>query len=125
MRQPDAFDGITCDGELLHGGFLQVPLKILLNPRLSPGAKLAYQVLLFYAWKKRAYPGHEIVATDFNLPQRSLKRYLSELIADGQVQVQRRGRGHANAYHLPQPTLDLSDWDPKAVKAGRTLVQQP
>lgn len=125
MRPPDAFEGITCDGELLHGGFLQVPLKILLNPRLSPGAKLAYQVLLFYAWKKRAYPGHAAAAEGFSLPQRSLERYLSELIADGQVQATRHGRGQPNCYHLPQPTLDLSDWDPKAVEAGRTLVQQP
>jgi hypothetical protein len=111
MRLPDQFEGITCDGEILSDGFIQVPLKILLNPRLSPGAKLAYQILLYYAWKKRPYPGHTIVAEAFGLPQRSLERYLAELIADCQVLVQRHGRGQPNSYHLPQPRLDLTDFD--------------
>ena len=122
MRPPNEFEGVVCDGKILVGGFLQVPLKILLNPRLSPGARLAYQILLYYAWKNRPYPGHAAAAEGFGLPQRSLERYLSELITDGQVNVFRRGRGQPNCYYLPQPKLNLVDWEPEAVE---TLVQQP
>jgi len=125
MRAPNDFDGITCDGQILTGGFLQVPLKILLNPRLSPGAKLAYQILLYYNWKHRPYPGHAGVADAFNLPERSLKRYLAELISDCQVEVLRHGRGQPNSYHLPAPKLDLVDWEPAPALARETLVRQP
>lgn len=129
MRPPNDFDGITCDGQILVGGFLQVPLKILLNPRLSPGAKLAYQILLYYNWKHRPYPGHAAVADAFHIPERSLKRYLAELISDCQVEVHRHGRGQPNSYHLPPPKLDLTDWapvsEPEALKAVETLVREP
>lgn len=105
MRQPSQFEGITCDGEILSGGFIQLPTKILLDDRLSPGAMKAYTILLWYNFKHHRYPGHGQASADFGIPERSLKRYLGELIAIGHVKRLRHGRGRPNSYHLPQPQL--------------------
>ena len=47
--------------DLLSGkGFTQVPNHLLKDPNLSPGAKLAYAMLLSYAWHNDfCYPGQE------------------------------------------------------------------
>ena len=105
MRPPDDFEGISCDGQLLHGGFIQVPTKILLDDRISPGAVKAYCILLYYNFRHHRYPGHEQAARDFSITPRTLRRHLAELEDIGHVVKVRRGRGQPNCYYLPQPQL--------------------
>ena len=125
MRQPSQFDGITCDGEILSDGFIQLPTKILLDDRLSPGALKVYTALLWYNFKRQRYPGHAQASIDFGIPQRSLKRYFGELIALGHVQRLRHGRGRPNSYHLPQPQLLPYEDALEVARAVETLVRQP
>jgi len=37
--------------KVLDGGFTQIPTKVLRNADLSTGARLAYALLLSYAWQ--------------------------------------------------------------------------
>jgi hypothetical protein len=61
-------------------GFTQVPNFILTNPQLSVGAKLAYAMLLKYAWQDDAcFPGQAKLAEDMGSGERSVRRYLDEL----------------------------------------------
>ncbi len=58
-------------------GFTQVPNFILTNKDLSVGAKLAYAMLLKYAWSDGAcYPGQQKLADDMGSGERSIRTYL-------------------------------------------------
>src|SRR5208337_2804808 len=61
-------------------GFTQVPNFILTNKELSVGAKLAYAMLLKYAWTDDAcFPGQQKLADDIGAGERSVRTYLKEL----------------------------------------------
>jgi len=82
-------------------GFTQVPNFILTNEKLSVGAKLAYAMLLKYAWSDDAcYPGQEKLATDMGAGSRSIRRYIDELERAGFLEVKQRGLGKTNVYRL-------------------------
>lgn len=50
-------------------GFTQVPNHVLKSDQLSPGAKLAYEMLLSYAWQNDyCFPGQERLAKDMGAP---------------------------------------------------------
>ena len=99
---------ITCDDTLLRSGFVQVPVLILQSPDLGAGAKLVYGVLLWYLWKNERYPGRRVAAEQFGIAERSLKRYMAELVKAGLVVTQRNGLGETNSYHLPDPRAILA-----------------
>ena len=82
-------------------GFTQVPNFILTHPGLSVGAKLAYAMLLKYAWSDDAcYPGQEKLAADMGAGTRSIRRYSDELEKTGFLEVKQRGLGKTNLYRL-------------------------
>jgi hypothetical protein len=82
-------------------GFTQVPNFLLTNKGLSVGAKLAYAMLLKYAWSDDAcYPGQQKLATDMGAGERSIRSYLKELEAAGFLEVTQRGLGKTNLYRL-------------------------
>lgn len=82
-------------------GFTQVPNVVLTNEALSVGAKLAYAMLLKYAWSDDAcFPGQEKLAKDTGSGERSVRRYVDELKAAGFLEVQQRGLGKTNLYRL-------------------------
>ena len=61
-------------------GFTQVPNFILTKKDISVGAKLAYAMLLKYAWADDAcYPGQVKLAEDMGSGERSIRTYLKEL----------------------------------------------
>ena len=50
---------------LTREGFTQVPNHVLKSEKISPGAKLAYTMLLSYAWQNDyCFPGQERLAKD-------------------------------------------------------------
>ncbi len=91
---------VGADPITLHG-FTQVPNVILTNKGLSVGAKLAYAMLLHYAWQNNfCFPGQERLATDIGAGKRSVIRFMAELERAGFVAVKRRGLGQTNLYQL-------------------------
>ena len=91
---------IGADPVTLHG-FTQVPNFILTNKDLSVGAKLAYAMLLKYAWTDDAcYPGQQKLADDMGPGERSVRTYLKELEDAGFLEVTQRGLGKTNLYSL-------------------------
>ncbi len=82
-------------------GFTQVPNFILTNKGLSVGAKLAYAMLLKYAWQDDAcFPGQVKLAEDMGATDRSVRTYLKELEAAELLEIKQRGLGKTNLYRL-------------------------
>jgi Helix-turn-helix domain len=82
-------------------GFTQVPNYILTKKDISVGAKLAYAMLLKYAWAEDAcFPGQVKLADDMGSTDRSVRTYLKELEAAGALEVVQRGLGKTNVYRL-------------------------
>ena len=82
-------------------GFTQVPNFLLTNKDLSVGAKLAYAMLLKYAWDAAAcFPGQVKLGEDMGAGERSVRTYLKELEDAGLLEVEQRGLGKTNMYRL-------------------------
>ena len=82
-------------------GFTQVPNFVLTNTALSVGGKLAYAMLLKYAWGDKAcFPGQLKLAEDMGAGERSVRTYLKELEDAGVLDVTQRGLGKTNLYKL-------------------------
>ena len=86
---------------LSQRGFTQVPNHLLRSDKISAGAKLAYTMLLSYAWHNEfCFPGQERLAKDMGVTSRSVVTYIKELETEHFLTVQRRGQGRANLYEL-------------------------
>lgn len=82
-------------------GFTQVPNHVLKSDQLSAGAKLAYAMLLSYAWQNdHCFPGQERLAKDMGAGLRSVVRFIHELEENHFVVIKRRGQGRPNLYEL-------------------------
>ena len=82
-------------------GFTQVPNFILTKKDVSVGAKLAYAMLLKYAWDNDAcFPGQLKLAEDMGAGERSIRTYLKELETAGILEIEQRGLGRTNLYRL-------------------------
>ena len=82
-------------------GFTQVPNFILTKNDISVGAKLAYAMLLKYAWDDDAcFPGQVKLAVDMGSGERSVRRYLEELEKASLLEIVQRGLGKTNLYRL-------------------------
>lgn len=82
-------------------GFTQVPNFILTKPDISVGAKLAYAMLLKYAWQDHAcFPGQVKLAEDMGATDRSVRTYLKELETAELLEIKQRGLGKTNLYRL-------------------------
>lgn len=91
---------VGADPITLHG-FTQVPNFVLTKKELSVGAKLAYAMLLKYAWGDDAcFPGQIKLAEDLGAAERSIRSYLKELETTGLLEIKQRGLGKTNLYRL-------------------------
>lgn len=82
-------------------GFTQVPNFILTNKDISVGAKLAYAMLLKYAWyDDGCFPGQAKLARDMGAGERSIRTYLKELEAAELLEITQRGLMKTNLYKL-------------------------
>lgn len=82
-------------------GFTQVPNHVLRSGDITPGGKLAYAMLLSYAWQNDfCFPGQETLADDMGVSKRSVISFIKELSASGHVTVKRQGLGRVNVYTL-------------------------
>lgn len=86
---------------LSAAGFTQLPNDLLADPRLSSGAKVAYAMLLRYAWHNAScLQGQDTLARDMGLKARMVRNHLSELKALDYLTVKQRGQGKTNVYVL-------------------------
>ncbi len=98
---------IIVEDESWRVGFTQVPNVVLRNPSISMGAKVAYGVLLSYAWQDGScFPGQERMARDMGVTARSVRTYLAELEKAGIIDIVQRGLNKTNLYRLPRLTGD-------------------
>ena len=82
-------------------GFTQVPNFLLTKGDISVGAKLAYAMLLKYAWNNEAcFPGQVTLAEDMGATDRSVRTYLKELETADLLEIKQRGLGKKNLYRL-------------------------
>ncbi len=82
-------------------GYTQVPNHILVSDQLSPGAKLAFAMLLKYMWQNDyCFPGQDRLAADMGVTRQSANTYIQELRREEFIQVTRRGQGRPNLYRL-------------------------
>ncbi len=94
-------EAIVVENEMMRAGFAAVPYLVLRDLRLSVGARLAYAILLMYAWQEGScFPGQERMARDMGVSTRHLRRYLSELRRDGYVSWRKSMPGGTNIYTL-------------------------
>ncbi len=86
---------------LTQNGFTQVPNVVLKSKKISPGAKLAYTMLLSYAWQNDfCFPGQQTLAKDMGSGLRSVVRYVKELEQEQFLKIKKRGQGRVNVYEL-------------------------
>lgn len=82
-------------------GFTQVPNFLLKSKKLSSGDKLAFAMLLSYAWQNDfCFPGQTRLAKDMGLTERSVRTHLKSLESHGLLVIQQRGQGKTNLYEL-------------------------
>jgi hypothetical protein len=89
-----------------RGGFTQVPNFLLKSKKLSAGDKLAFAMLLSYAWQNdHCFPGQARLAEDMGLHETNVRKHLKSLEANGLLSITRRGQGKTNIYtlHLKPP----------------------
>jgi len=84
------------------GRFVQVPMSIILHPRLSDGARVLYALLLSYDWqdgdgrrKGRAWPSLARLAERSGKSTRQVTRYLRELEEEGVMRTEHGGEHRA------------------------------
>jgi biotin operon repressor len=100
-------------------GFTQVPNHVLRSGDITPGGKLAYAMLLSYAWQNDyCFPGQERLAKDMGVTDRSVRTYLQELQTKGFLTIKRQGLGKPNLYEL-----DVSKNATLARKKGKGRFQ--
>lgn len=84
-----------------RGGFTQVPNFLLKSKNLSAGDKLAFAILLSYAWQNdHCFPGQQRLAADMGLHETNVRKHLKSLQTNGLLAIQRRGQGKTNIYTL-------------------------
>ncbi len=67
----------------------------------SSGDKMAFAMLLSYAWQNDfCFPGQQRLAEDLGLSDRSVRTNLKALEANGLLHIKRRGQGKTNIYEL-------------------------
>lgn len=87
--------------EALKRGFTQLPNYVLRDKDLSFGARLAYAVLLSYAWQEDScFPGQDRMAKDLGCSRQMVSSYLQELKNAKYIDWQRRGLGKTNVYYI-------------------------
>jgi len=95
---------IIIEDETLAGGFTVVPNGVMRHPGLTPGAKLAYVMLLTYAWQDDCcFPGQATLARDMGASERYVRNALKELAERGLISIQQRGLNRTNLYTLHRP----------------------
>src|SRR5688500_7223307 len=87
--------------DALKHGFTQLPNYVLRGMRLSFGARLAYAVLLSYAWNEDScFPGQVRMSQDIGTSERSVRTFLTELKMRKYITWKQQGLNKPNIYFI-------------------------
>jgi hypothetical protein len=96
-------------------GFTQVPNVVLKHRDISFGAKVAFGVLLSYAWSEDfCFPAQDRLAKDLNCSVRQVQRLLTELKDHSFITWKQQGLNRPNIYYL----LPINRWSRPNTKAN-------
>ena len=101
-QRTDERDIIVHGADLVTSrGYTRVPNFLLETRSLSPGAKMAYAILLKYGYEKDfCFPGQDRMAEDMGVTRQSVNTYVKELQKAKYIDVKRKGQGRPNTYFL-------------------------
>ena len=135
----ERFEQIIIENQMLSAGFAALPYMVLRDTRLSVGARLAYAVVLIYAWQEGfTFAGQEKMASDIGIRQRQLRNYLRDLEQHGYIRIKQQGLNKPNLYYiLDVPTklqkgrkprrsgniLPVKNGNTMPVKSGTKLIR--
>lgn len=100
---------VVLQDESLRGlqGFTQVPNVVLKHQAISFGAKVAFGVLLSYAWADDfCFPAQDRLAKDLDCSVRQVQRLLKELKDHSFIDWKQQGLNRPNVYYL----LPMNRW---------------
>src|ERR1700730_4465689 len=101
------------------GGFTQVPNFLLKSKNLSAGDKLAFAMLLSYAWQNdHCFPGQHRLPAGMGVHETHGRTPLKYLEANGLLEITRRGQGKTNIYTL---NLKVKRYDPIKTERKRSV----
>lgn len=84
-----------------EGGFTSIPNRVLENSELTLGARMAYAMLLKYAWQDGfCYPAQQRIAHDLGVTDRSVRTFLNELRVAGLIEWKHQGLNKPNIYYV-------------------------
>lgn len=98
-RQDDAIDlSKTINPyKMFNGAF--IPLWLMERPEISPGAKIIYARIALHAGKTGvAWPRQELLAKETGISNRSVRTYITELVAHKLIRSVRKGLCISNRY---------------------------
>ena len=117
----ERFEQVIIENEMLRAGFAAVPYLVLRDGQLSIGARLAYAILLMYAWQEGAcFAGQEKMSNDMDVSERQLRRYLQELEDAGYIRIKRQGLNKPNLYYILDVKTKLKKAKGRNIEAERT-----
>ena len=97
----ERFERVVFENEMMRAGFAAFPYVVLRDTSLSAGARLAYAVLLMYAWQEGAcFAGQATMAKDVGVGERQLRNYLKQLEDHRYIRIQRQGLNRPNLYYI-------------------------
>jgi hypothetical protein len=103
---------LIIEDAVLRLGFVQLPVIVLRDSELSVGARLAYAVLLSYAWRDDAcYPGQDTMAKDMGVSRVKVNQWMDELRKRGYISWKRRGLGKTNIYTIHRIRENVDNYE--------------
>lgn len=112
----------------LRKGFTALPNLVLLDTRLSVGARLTYALLTHYAWASdNEWPGQDGLAASMGINPKALRQHMQDLARVDLLEIHRRGQGLPNAYvvHLPDGHLAVVEGPPQNGQNARSRTDDP
>lgn len=81
--------------------FAMIPETVLIDGRLSLGARVLYGVMMLYAWQTgQCWPTQATIADRLGCSERQVRTFIKELADCGYVLVHQRGLNRPNVYEM-------------------------
>lgn len=114
---------------ITQAGHVTIPNVVVLDERLSLGAKMTYGYLKHLAWRTRNGTVESALVTlcrDLAISENTARGYLRELSELDLVETKRRGLGLPNLYIVHDPEPDAADEVPQELRLrnGDSAVQE-